>query len=316
MNFSSQKATLIYNPVAGRGNLADEVQDVAQLWQKKGWHITLCPTQRPNHATELARQAAESGQALVLAAGGDGTINEVANGLVFSETVLAPLPVGTANCLARELNLPLPNRLQPYRLVEASQALLRGNLQKMDVGECSGRYWLLWLGVGLDAFVIQNIEPRPKWFKQFGRAGYAAKSLFYMPQFTGMKTRLTIDGRVIEDDLLWINVSNGRFYGGGEIILNPAGVLNDGLFEIWLFKRGVWPAGQMARYVAEVTLGQHIHDDAVTLLTGRSLTIHTTPAVPFHADAEPIGETPITCTLHPQALHILVPPETPAGLFQ
>ncbi len=97
-----KKATLIFNPRAGQLNMGAKVMPVIEFWRRRGWSVKLAPSEAPGHATELARQAAESGEQLVLAAGGDGTISQVANGLAGSETILAPLPVGTSNALARE----------------------------------------------------------------------------------------------------------------------------------------------------------------------------------------------------------------------
>ena len=85
----------------------------SRIWQTLGWDVQVKPTEHAGHATELAQAAADAQHGLVFAAGGDGTLNEVANGLVHSETVLAPLPVGTANSFAKELCLPRPNFLRP-----------------------------------------------------------------------------------------------------------------------------------------------------------------------------------------------------------
>lgn len=169
------QATLIYNPLAGPVSLAATLDLVADFWRERGWEVTVRPTEAPGHATTLAQEAAAAGHRLVLAAGGDGTLGEVANGLVGAETALAPLPVGTANSFAKELRLPLPGLWTRYRLLQACEALAAGKVQQMDVGYQRpqpdshegdhGRYWLLWAGTGADGFVVNEVEPRPKWSK-------------------------------------------------------------------------------------------------------------------------------------------------------
>src|SRR5690349_21038193 len=203
MDSLARHATLIYNPIAGFWDWSTVIAKVARFWADEGWTLHIESTRYTGHATELARKAAAANHRLVFAAGGDGTLNEVANGLVGTASALAPMPVGTANSFAKELGLPRPNVLYPDFLLEVSQALARGRVQAMDVGyietaaaplptqqneqdeeqpaalptEQRGRYWLLWASTGIDGFIVDQIEPRPRWFKYLGTAGYAARAL-------------------------------------------------------------------------------------------------------------------------------------------
>ena len=287
---------------------------MTQYWQRFGWNVAIRPTARADHATEIAREAAAAQHGLVLAAGGDGTLNEVANGLANSETVLVPLPVGTANSFAKELRLPRPNILEPQKLIEASDALLQGQIQRMDLGCCNDeRYWLLWASTGVDGYVIDHIEPRTKLFKQLGPAGYAAKVLFFMPSYPRTRARVTIDDQVIQDDFLMINVSNVRMFGGGDFRMNAGAVLDDGLFEIWLFHGSEW--AEAMRHVLQVGLENHHDDPNIDMIRGKRVQIETTPEIPYHVDGEPMAKTPFTCELRQGALRLLVPNTAPPGLF-
>ena len=107
---------------------------MADFWRNRGWQIQVQPTKFKGHATELAKQAALAGCQLVLAAGGDGTLGEVANGLAGTDTMMAPLPVGTANSFAKELGIPLPGFLDKQRLLEAARVLANGRVYSMDLG--------------------------------------------------------------------------------------------------------------------------------------------------------------------------------------
>ena len=178
-----RKATLIYNPHAGPLDCADMVEGAARYWRERDWAVTIWPTEREGHATELARKAADMGQTLVFAAGGDGTQGEVANGLAQTDTIMATLPIGTGNSLAKELHMPRPSRRQPNKLIEAAEALYKGNVHSADLGQIEdGRYWLLWCSVGIDSYLVNEIEPRSKRFKRLGAAGYVLKGRLQIPK--------------------------------------------------------------------------------------------------------------------------------------
>ncbi len=162
MPASQRRASLIYNPNAGFWDWHDAIDGFAQFWKRQGWSLEVESTERPNHATELARAAVADGQRLIFAAGGDGTLNEVANALAGTDAVLAPLPAGTANVLAKEFGLALPNILTPNWMLQVSRSLAAGRIQRMDVGQSeeSGRYWLLWASTGVDGYIVNQVEPR------------------------------------------------------------------------------------------------------------------------------------------------------------
>jgi YegS/Rv2252/BmrU family lipid kinase len=335
----ARQATLIYNPTAGFWDWSTVIAKVARFWAGEGWTLHIESTRYTGHATELARQAAAANHRLVFAAGGDGTLNEVANGLVGTASALAPMPVGTANSFAKELGLPRPNVLYPDFLLEVSQALARGRVQAMDVGyietaaaphppqqseqngehsatlpnERQGRYWLLWASTGIDGFIVDQIEPRPRWFKYLGTAGYAARALSMFPQFHGLHAHITVDGQTLEGDFLLINVSNCRMWLGGELRLNQNGVLDDGMFELWLFRGKDWP--QLFSYGLEITREEHSKNPHVTVLRCHEVRVTTTPNMAYQLDGEPVAETPFTSSIRRGALLLLAPDSVPAGLF-
>lgn len=279
------------------------------------------PTEAAGHATVLAEEAAAAGHRLVLAAGGDGTLGEVANGLVDTETVLAPLPVGTANSFAKELRLPLPGLLARYRLLEVCRTLAAGRVQRMDVGyqrpqqgRNDGRYWLLWAGTGADGFVVNEVEPRPKWSKMLGPVGYALQGLTLAPRLPRMQAHVTVDGRSFTDEFALILISNCRLYAGGEVLLNPAAYLDDGRFEVWLFHGA--GLGDVAYHLAQALRGRHLADRRVTMLPGECLTVETDPPLPCQTDGDKAGFTPFACEIKPRALSLLAPDTAPDDLFR
>jgi diacylglycerol kinase (ATP) len=203
---------------------------------------------------------------------------------------------------------------KPLRILESAQALMAGKVQQMDMG-ClpNGRYWLLWAGVGADSYVVEHIEPRPKWSKELGRLGYTLQTLAVAPGFRPMQAVVEIDGRFFEDEFILVLISNCRLYAGGQVILSPQARLDDGMWEVWLF-RGQNPA-DVFHHLVQALRGKHLQDRKTTLVNGRSITIHTTPTMPYQTDGDPTGKTPLTCEIKPGVLHLLVPTTAPKDLF-
>lgn len=314
-------AVLIYNPRAGQMNLSKMIDPVVHFWRLSGWKVRLSPTEAIGHATELAREAVERGDDLVIAAGGDGTLGDVANGLAGSDTIMAPLPIGTSNSFAKELRMPRPNLLERHKLVDSARSLLNGQVYEMDLGytenptgEGNGRYWLLWAGVGVDAYIVNATEPRPTWSKKLGPLGYFLQSLAVLPNdFPAMRARVQIDDQVLDDDYFLVLVSNCRLYAGGELLLSPEARLDDGLFEVWLFRGHGWD--KVIQSLTTTWVGRHLNNPQIQMVNGRRITITTAPLMPCQTDGERAGQSPITCQIKPRALRILIPHTAPDVLF-
>ncbi len=313
-----QQATLIYNPRAGSGNSAAIVELAAESWRARGWQVSVRATQFSGHAIELAAQSAAEGHQLVIAAGGDGTLGQVANGLMGTETVMAPLPVGTANSFGKELGLPRLHPTHRRRTQKVVDALARGLVQRVDLGLSktgSGKekYWLLWTGTGADGFLVEQLEPRRAWLKRLGRVGYFTETLLVAPRLPQMRARVEVDGVPFADEFLLILISNCRRYAGGELMLSPKAIMDDGSFEIWLFRgAGVLKA---LGYFGKARLGRHQDDCDITTMNCRQVTITTEPIMPCQSDGEPLGSSPLSCEVVPGALRLLVPGTAPPGLF-
>lgn len=314
MNLPSARISLIYNPNAGKLQAKAVAANVAAFWRKFGWEVSLQPTAHAGHAVELARSAADSGCGLVLVMGGDGTISDVANGLVHTETVLAMLPSGTANSFAKELGI-VASGPTVAQLLDISTTLMNGVVQRMDTMQCDdGRHWLLWAGIGVDGDIVNRVEPRSPFFKRLGLPGYVVEASPHLLNFSGVKARVTVDDRTFEGDYVLINASNCRLFVGGKLHLNRDGVLDDGLIEVWLFQgSGLLTLAQHALFIA---LEQHHGADGVQYLRGHSVTVETFPPSPYQLDGEPVGVTPLACHVERLALRVLTPnTETARRLF-
>jgi diacylglycerol kinase (ATP) len=304
---------VIFNPTAGARDVHCELKRVASYLEDSGWHLTLRETRGRGDATTFAREAAATGLRVVFVVGGDGTINEAVNGMVGSEVALGLLPSGTGNVWALELGLPIPSPVRWHPLLGAAKALLAGQVRRVDVGRSGERHFLLWTGVGLDAAVTEQIEPKTRAQKRLGTLSYAIAAALVAKDFAGTRVVVNVDGRKAHARALLIVVSNTQLYGRILRIASQAR-LDDGLLDVCIFKGFGFPAA--GRHALRVLAGQHLHDPQVVYHQGRRVSISSARPLAVQMDGDPVGYTPITLEIVPRALNIIVPAHAPGGLFQ
>ena len=181
------------------------------------------PARRPSARARLCWTNLD----VVLVAGGDGTVCEAVNGLVGSRVALGVLPTGTGNVWAKELGLPVFTLLNPNRLLVAAHLSTEAKTRAIDVGRANDRYFLLFAGLGLDAQVAHDMEPRERATKQSGLLPYLVASVLVAVEFYGVRTTVVVDGKVIKGRSLFILVSNAQLYGG-VLRITPEAQLDDG----------------------------------------------------------------------------------------
>jgi YegS/Rv2252/BmrU family lipid kinase len=288
-----------------------ELSHVQRELEKQGWSVEIKITRRGGDITLLSRQAADEGLDAVWVAGGDGSLNEAVNGLVGSQTTLAVLPAGTGNIWARQLRLPILNLTHPLAFREAAAAQSRGRVRAIDVGLLNDRYFLLWAGVGFDAFVTRELEPRHRATKRLGALPYAIAAVFMAREFSGVRARIVVDGRVIRGRTIMVVSSNVQMYG--YFHLTSQARLDDGLLDVFVFKGLGFP--YIIRHAAQMFSGRHLQDPRVVHRQAREITIWTKEPMATQVDGDPVGITPVSLRVVPRALRILVPPQTPQTLF-
>ncbi len=309
---SSTRATVICNPVSGTRDVRALLPNALEALRACGWQVDLQTTTQRGDAGRLAAQARDQGQHVVLAAGGDGTLNEIANALALSEVALGVLPSGTANVWARQIGLPIPTVLRPDGLIEAARLMSRAIVRPIDLGRAADRYFMLWSGIGLDAHVTASIEPRPPWLKRLGMVGYALRAFGIALQYRGTRMVVIIDGQRIKCRALMVLISNIRLYGGF-VVAAPNAILDDGLLDVYLVKGNSFV--EATHSFVNVLLGRTSRDPQIVSRRGRHISIAARRKCPVHVDAEPFGRTPISIEVVPKALRVLIPAGAPASLF-
>jgi diacylglycerol kinase family enzyme len=275
---------IVFNPVAGRRR-AQLLWRVLDVMATSGVRLDIIETQHAGHATEIARRAACAGERLVVAAGGDGTIAEVANGLSGSPCRLGIIPLGTANVLANELALP-----QAPRAVAA--ALAFGRTCPVWPGQaCDGaqtRLFVQMLGAGFDAQVVHKLSSPLK--RAIGRGANVAQTLRELVRYRFPRIRLAIDGVVTETGS--VIITKGHFYAG-RYLLAPGMVPTEPGFTVALFDHSGPVAALL--YGAALPLNLMPRMPGLRLLRAGCVEIYSAD-VPAQADGDAAGMAKLRIT--------------------
>jgi len=302
-----RSAVIIYNPAAGPFSVKPFIKSAAKQLASEGWQVEAEETHSGAHTTELARQAAAEKKEAVFAVGGDGTIGNVVNGLIDSETALGVLPAGTANVWGAELGLSAFAWTRPWALKQNASLLANAPCHAIDVGMCNGHAFMMWAGIGLDALTIHSLEPRVRLEKIFSVPEYAAKTIWNAAQWSGVQLRLWVDGCEVEGHFIVAVTTNIRHYLGGHSELSPDACLDDGLLDIWLFSGN--NLGDAFRHAYDMWRGQHITSDMARRITFSTLRVEGESPFMIQTDGEPRGSAQIAeIEVRARVLKLLTPP--------
>ncbi len=301
-----RRVFVVLNPVAGScapdvvlrtlkhhfASSHDHVESVLEI------HETIPGEDLP----KVVRTALVNDYDLVVAAGGDGTVSAVANGLVESGTPLGIIPLGTANVLSRELGIPVD--------LEGACRLLSGphttaKIDGMRVGEYC---YFTQLGVGIDAMMIRDTNREAK--RRFGRAAYLWTAFTRLIGFQPRRFELHVDGTTIRQSASQVVIANCGILGQPPFRWGPDISPDDGKLDVCLVRaRSLWHYLSIAGLVI---LGKHKKSSNVRYMTVHEhVTIATSKPHPVQADGEIIGETPVTVDVVANAITLLVPADRP-----
>jgi diacylglycerol kinase (ATP) len=283
---------------------AATVDSVELALKEAGLDVVVQQTDAPRHATELARAAVRDGCKLVIAAGGDGTVAEAAEGLVHSDTVLGIMPLGSVMNMARTLCI-------PRDLKQAASMLAQGHVLAMDVGSIANRLFLEAGGVGLAAGLFAYFNR----LDSGARPRNVVRAAWRFVNHLGSPRMLIVaDGQRFDVRALMVTVSNGP-YVGAAYALAPNARIDDGLLDVVIFRRmGVM---RILLHMALVAGGRRLPSpQGVQLVRAKSIQIavQRRRPLPVHADGAVIGVTPSRFEVLPAALRVIVGnPETGAA---
>jgi YegS/Rv2252/BmrU family lipid kinase len=284
---------IILNPTAGRRK-RDLLDDVVGRLRAAGADVTIELTEAAGHATELARKAARAGRAdVIVAAGGDGTINEVARGLLGQGVPLGIVPLGTANVLAVEIELPL-------QAENVASMLLGGPAELIGTGLVQGEIFLMMVGIGFDGEIVHGIDPKLKRF--WGKGAFIWSGLKTWVHGPARDIRLVVDGR--EKRAAWAIATNGRHYAGPYLLAPDQDITQPGL-TLFLFRKPSRFA--FAVYLAALGLGLVPRLSSVEVIPARRIDVLEPEGLAVEVDGDDRGVLPQTIEQGTQFLRMVVP---------
>jgi diacylglycerol kinase (ATP) len=293
---------IIVNPAAGQEEARRLLRRLGGAFTERHAPFDLEVTQYAGHVAVLARESAALGYRAVCVVGGDGTLAEAAAGVAGSATPIAIIPRGTGNQVAQNLQI-------PHRLEAAVDVAVGGVPTQIDLGRVGTRAFALVAGAGFDAAVMQRATRSLK--ERWGFAAYIYAAVKESLSASPARFRITVDGRSIEIDAVTVLIANvGELFTAYvplRLSLTPAPTNSwqDGLLEVLIIAPRNPP--ELARILWRSANRRFSGDERLIHLRAREVTIESDTPIPVQIDGDPCGHTPITATVDPGGLTVLLP---------
>lgn len=289
------KTAFIINPVAGRSKTAKVWEDIKSnsiVIETEGKPFF---TDGPGDAEKLARDLPKEGYRRLIVFGGDGTVNEVINGMELGSTQLGIIPTGTGNDFCRMLGI-------SNKPGEAVKQLFQGKTKIVDIGKINDRRFLNTLGVGFDAEVARTANE--EYQNLSGTMAYLGALIKVLKEYKNEEMIIETETATIKGKMLLAAVGNGSYIGGGMKLI-PQAKIDDGKFHLCLIGDASKP--DVLMNVSKIFSGKHLSHPKVSSFTASKITIKTTYPLTVQTDGEILGKTPVKAEVIPGALEILIP---------
>jgi diacylglycerol kinase (ATP) len=285
----------VFNPAAGR-NHRDRFDQIIKLLRDFGCFVSVVETTAPGHAETIAREASANENSefdVIVAAGGDGTVNEIVNGLSGTTLALGLIPLGTANVLANEIGLARSGQA-------IARALAKGPIRSVHLGRINERRFVMMAGAGFDANVVSGVSLALK--KVIGPLAYVWQAAVQAFREDHAGCRVTIDG--VPYQTVSVVICNGRRYGGPFIAVPDASLTED-RFHVLLMQGRGWI--NIARYGVNLILGRIGKLSDVLIVPGREVQVDGIEGRPVQADGDIIARLPARISVDPEPVHLIFP---------
>ncbi len=292
-----KQVLFIVNPISGTGKQHDFPEVLDLVLDKTRFQSTIVYTEFRGHATILSRKAAETYQ-IVVAVGGDGTVNEVAKGLINSQCIMGIIPVGSGNGLARHLKIPM-------RVKQAIEIINEEKTQFIDTASINGEYFVNVAGIGFDAHIAHKFAAATK----RGPIPYVKLATQEFQRYKPSNYQVFIEGKAYHQKAFLISFANSAQFGNNAYI-SPHAIINDGLLDICLMSE--FPkveAGQLAIKLFNKRLDKSKY---MKIVRGIQVNIIADENIKGHIDGEPINlPNAIDVQILPKSLHVIYNPKKP-----
>lgn len=290
----SDKIVTIVNPVAGKGKCLRLWPEMQNYLQQLGVELDVQLTKQKGDAIRLAREAVAAGRTKLLAVGGDGTLNEVVNGVAGSCVDIGVIPAGSGNDFVRTLGL------QPHDWRGACQLVAAGQTQPIDLGKVNGSHFVNVAGVGFDAAVANCANV---WAKQRfpGQVAYLAALLRVLAEFQPVELAIHMDDQSYQGRGWLVAVANAQYFGGGMWVA-PNANTSDGMFDVCVL--GELSKLGFLRAFPSVFAGKHLSHPAVHFYRSRTVQVESAAPLLVQADGELVAATPIGFGIQAHSLRV------------
>lgn len=303
---SPQYAKVIVNPVAGAGRTGRLWPQIMGLFKKHGILFEHDVTEAPGHAIELARDAAGKGYGMVVSVGGDGTINEIVNGLYaagnISEALLGIISTGTGGDYIRTIGI-------PRRYEDACRCFLQPKKRTVDLGiveyasngRRAERLFVNFAGLGFDAEIVRRTTQQ---FKALGSLpSYLLGTLTTLVSYVNRDISIIVDGHAEDRRVCTVIMNNGK-YGGGGMFTAPHADLADGLLDVLIV--GDLSKPDLLRSLPRIYKGTHLTHPKVAMKKAKEIEVRSAQKMHLQADGELLGEVPARFRVLPSVLNVIV----------
>lgn len=291
----SQRALLLVNRHARQGQT--QLSAAIEQLQALGLELIEESTENPEQLPDVIRRYQDRVD-LVIVGGGDGTLNAAVDGLVDTRLPLGILPLGTANDLARTLEL-------PTSLPEACEVIAKGNIRRIDLGWVNNKHFFNVASMGLSVQITKQLTRDVK--RRWGVLAYAVTALKAISQVRPFRAEIRLNGESIRARTIQIAVGNGRYYGGGMAVVHDA-TIDDQRLDLYSLEVKHW--WQIVALLPAMRGGQHINSENVRALHAQEIEVYTSRPRPINTDGEITTQTPAHFRVIPGALAVLVPANT------
>ncbi len=303
-NNARRETLVIVNPAAHNVPSRKRLDEAGRWLRAQGWQVEWRETEGPGQATELAAGAAGRGLPLVFVCGGDGTLNEAANGLAGSDTALAAMWAGTVNIWVKEMGI-------PRKPLAAVKAAVEGERRRIDLGRAGERYFLLMAGYGLDGAIARRVHVGLK--SRLGAATYAIAAVRETLRYRSSPMTLRFDGEEQVAQVLMLVAGNTRNYAGLVEITREAQV-DDGQLDVCVFQgKGTL---DIVLHVLRTVLGRHLRSRKVLYRKVSRLDLAWVEPVPVQLDGDAYETSPTRVEVVPSVLWVAVPRGVRSPLFR
>ena len=292
------KIKLIINPNSSRGRVKNKIKHIEEYIKILDSDYSIDFTQRPKHAIELARKAANEKNEIVIAVGGDGTVHEVINGIYGTNSSLGIIPIGAGNDISVCLGIPQKD------IKKAIEIIKIGKTKKIDLGKINGEYFVGVAGTGFDTMVVDFTFKNRNLLKLLGSLFYIYGVYNVLIKFKPIFFKLITKDNIIEKKAMTIAVGNSWMYGGGMKVV-PDAKLDDGLFDVCIVEE--ISKLEFLKVFPRVFSGTHITHPAVKIFRTNFLRIESNRKISVQADGEIIKSLPVNFEIIPKALNAIVP---------